>query len=69
MTKTKFTNILKTSLAENALQYLREKRKSKGKEIEYSRIEMAEYLDPGNENLTIVDKQKLFSIRNRMVEI
>ena len=69
MTKTKFTNILKTSLAENALQYLREKQKSKGKEIEYSRIEMAEYLDPGNENLTIVDKQKLFSIRNRMVEI
>ena len=30
---------------------------------------MAEYLLPTNKTLTIVEKQKLFAVRNRMIEI
>ena len=35
MTKTKFSKILKTKVKENALKYLQEKQKSKGKEVQY----------------------------------
>ena len=69
MTKSKFTDILKSSLEDNALQYLKNKQKSKGKEIQYSCIEMAEYLTPSNEKLSITEKQNLFSVRNRMCKI
>ena len=37
--------------------------------IMYSDIEMAEYLKPFNSKLTIEQKQKIFAIRNRMIEI
>ena len=69
MPKTKFQNILKSRIRINALNYLKGKQKSKGGEILYSDIEMAEYLLPTNEALTLEEKQKLFSIRNRMVDI
>ena len=41
---------------------------SKGKEIEYSCLKMAEFLLP-NEYLSISEKRQIFSIRNRMVNI
>ena len=44
------------------------KRGSKGKEMQYSSLKMAEYLLPQNENLSITDQQYIFSIRNRMVQ-
>ena len=44
------------------------RRGSKGAEIEYPRIEMAEYLLP-NDEFTIEDQRNLFSMRNRMVDI
>ena len=45
------------------------KRGSKGQEIEYSRLKMAEYLLPQDENISILDQQYIFSMRNRMVQI
>ena len=69
MSKYKFSKLLKQRTKENALQYLTGKQKSKGSEIKYSDIEMAEYLHPINSELTIEQKQKMFSVRNRMVEI
>ena len=45
-----------------------EERKSKGSEINYSDIELADLLQPINP-MSIEQKQKLFSIRNRMVQI
>ena len=69
MTHTSFLSLIKSKLKENALKYLLEKRKSKGKEIIYSHLEMAEYLLPTNEKLTVEEKRSLFGIRNRMVEI
>ena len=69
MTKIKFSRILKSRTRQNALKYLIEKRKSKGKEIIYSEISMAEYMLPTNTKLSIYQKQTLFSIRNRMIDI
>ena len=69
MSKSKFKSILKSKIKENAFNYLMRKRGTKGKEIEYSSFEMAEYLLPYNQKLNIDEKQKVFSIRNRMVEI
>ena len=69
MTKSKFKDILKLSLEENALHYLKNKQKSKGKEIQCSCMKMAEYMTPSNEKLSITEKQNLFSVRNRMFKI
>ena len=69
MPKMKFHNILKSRIRINALKYLKGKQKSKGGEISYPDIEMADYLLPSNDALTVENKQKLFSIRNRMIDI
>ena len=45
-----------------------ERRGSKGIEIEYSSLKMAEYLLP-NDDLTITEQRHIFSIRNRMINI
>ena len=69
MTHASFLSLIKSRLKENALKYLLEKRKSKGKEIIYPDLEMADYLHPTNEKLSIEENRNLFSIRNRMVHI
>ena len=56
-------------MRQNALVYLLGKQGQKGKEISYSTLEMAEYLQPSNSALTIEQKRDLFSIRNRMLDI
>ena len=52
-----------------ALEYLLQKRKSKGKECVYNKIRMAEYLLPNSENITVKEKRQIFEIRNRMTNI
>ena len=69
MTKNRFKSLIKSRILINALEYLNKKRGSKGKELEYSTIEMAEYLMPFNMKLNIEDKRKLFEMRNRMTRI
>ena len=69
MTKNKFRNILKTRVKLNALKYLIEKSGSKGKEMKYTEIEMSDYLHPTNVNLSIAQKQNMFAVKNRMIEI
>ena len=69
MNKNKFTIILKQKIKENALEYLLKKHGSKGKEIKYTFLEMADYLHPFNNELTIEEKQFVFALRNRMVNI
>ena len=68
MKKKQFLSLLKSRLGENALLYLKKKRKSKCSEIDYSDIVLADYLQPINP-MSIEQKQKLFSIRNRMVQV
>ena len=67
MSETKFKNILKTRMKENALEYLLKRRGSKGQGIQYSNLEMAEYLLPQNIKLNVDEKRRMFSIKNRMV--
>ena len=69
MTPIKFKNVLKSRITKNALKYLLQKRGSKGMEIEYPSLEMKEYLLPYNDRMNIEEKQKMFEIRNRMVDI
>ena len=68
MKKKQFSTILKSRISENALVYLTKKIKSKGSEILYQNIELADYLQPINP-MSIEQKQRLFAIRNRMVQI
>ena len=51
------------------MQYLLGKRGSKGKQICYNKLEMAEYLLPHNKEMNNEEKQNTFAIRNDMVEI
>ena len=69
MSKESFHKMLKMKISEISLKYLLNKRSSKGKEIEYKSLEMADYLKPFSQNLTIEEKRKIFSIRNRMIDI
>ena len=63
-----YNNIVKQKCRESAYKYLMKKRGSKGSEIEYPQIEMAQYLAP-NKFLTIDEQRQLFAVRNRMVDI
>ena len=60
---------MKDAIQPKALEYLVKKIRSKGKEIEYSELKMAEYLMPNLENISIDDRRKIFQIRNRMLPI
>ena len=61
MSKSQFSNILKLKVKQNALKYLLNRQKSKGKEIKYENIRMAEYLLPYSK-LSVSQKQKMFEI-------
>ena len=69
ITKYQFKKLIKMSIQKKALQYLIAKRGSKGIEIHYHELKMAEYLQPNEEEITITDQRNIFAIRNRMVEI
>ena len=61
--------MIKTKSNELAFKYLMKKRGTKGKEIEYRKIQMSQYLLP-NTQLEIQDQKKIFEIvRNRMKNI
>ena len=69
MKKSQLKSLLKQKISKKALEYLLSKRGSKGCEISYSNIQMANYLCPNESRLSISDKKEIFSIRNRMVNI
>ena len=69
MTHSMFMKKIKSQIMKKALEYLLGQRKSKGKEIEYQKLEMADYLLPINAKLNIENKRRMFSIRNRMINI
>ena len=56
-------------IKESAFKYLKRKQKKKGIEINYTDFQMAEYLMPNNQNISIESQQYLFAIRNRMINI
>ena len=66
---TKFKNILKESIQIAALSYLIGKQGSKGGEIQYTELYMADYLLPINNEMSREEKQEVFSMRNKMTRI
>ena len=69
MSEKKFKDIVRTKINSNAFEYLMKKWGSTGIEICYKSLEMAEYLTPMNNEITIEEKQNLYAIRIRMFEI
>jgi hypothetical protein len=69
MTKIQFLNLVKEKSRSKALVYLTGKQGTIGKEIRYENLEMPEYLLPITLALTIEERRKLFSMRNKMVNI
>ena len=67
--KTHFCKLLKKSIQVKALEYLLSKQRSKGQEIHYPELKMAEYLMPNFEKISIEDRRNIFEIRNRMLPI
>ena len=68
-TKAHFSKLLKQKIREAAFKYLVKKQGKKGGDIKYSGLQMANYLQPYISNLSITEKQEIFSLRNSMVNI
>ena len=64
--RSKFSDIVENAIRQKAFEYLIRMRKFKGCEVKYNKFEMADYLKSINYELTIGDKQQLFSYRNSM---
>ena len=67
ISKYQFKKKIKESILKEAFNYLKEKQGSKGKEITYTEIKMAEYLQPNEHEITIQEQRNIFAIRNRMI--
>ena len=68
MSEYKFKRILKEKIKMAALLYLTNKKRSKGGEISYLEIKMADYLSPTCD-ASVEVKRDIFRIRNRMTNI
>ena len=60
--------MIKEKIKIKALEYLKEKTKSKGKELENETLHMADYLLPYCKNLSISEKREVFAMRTRMTD-
>ena len=69
ISENKFRKLLKVRSRENAFIYLKGKQGTKGKENNHKDLSMAEYLQPANNLITIEEKQRIFSMKNRMTNI
>ena len=69
LSKKQFCTMLKEAIQISAFEYLINKRGSKGQEIQYTELKMAEYLTPGYRNISIEEQRSIFSIRNRMIDL
>ena len=66
MTNSKFKNLVKDGLKQNAFEYLMNKQESKVKPNSYTELSMAEYLLPTNAILSIYKKREMFAVKNRI---
>ena len=68
MKEKEYKDLIRKKCMELAYKYLMNKRGSKGKEIKYDRIQMAQYLLP-NDQLEVKEQRKIFEMRNKMTNI
>ena len=69
MTENEYRKLLKQKVTESAFSYLINKKGSKGSENIQIELGMEDYLLPTNSELSILEKQKMFSMKNRMTRI
>ena len=69
MTENQYRKLLKQKVAESAFSYLTNKKGSKGSENRHIELGMEDYLLPTNCELSVSEKQKMFSVKNRMTRI
>ena len=69
MSRNNLKSLLKEKIQYKALRCLLTLRKSKGNEIDYEGLQMADYLSPNDLKLAVIDKLLLFAIRNKMINI
>ena len=69
ISKNQFWQIINKAIQERALNYLSDKKGTKGQEMSYKELKMADYLLPSNQNISLDDQQSIFAIYNRMVVI
>ena len=69
ISKNKFCQLIKKAIQIRALEYLLGKQGKKGQEIKYEALEMAEYLMPNCENISLEEQRSIFAMRNNMVMI
>ena len=60
LSKKQFCTMLKEAIQISAFEYLINKRGSKGQEIQYTELKMAEYLTPGYRNICIEEQRSIF---------
>jgi hypothetical protein len=60
---------LKQRISDVAFRYLLEKHGTTGSEMKHEYLEMAEYLLPFNNHLTIEEKCEMIEVKNRMTKI
>ena len=61
--------MLKEKTELNAFSYLMGKRGEKRKELNYSSLEMSEYILPINNRITTEEKCEIFAMKTRMIKI
>ena len=64
ISKWKLKSMLNKCIDIQALKYILEKRKSKGSECTYKNLATADYFMPSHHKFTIMDKRKIFEVRN-----
>ena len=60
--------MIRRKCKQSAFEYLLNKKREKGKDIQFNSLRMSEYLLP-NDELDINEQRKIFELRNNMTEI
>ena len=68
MTIQTFKDLLRRKIKQQALKYLESLRGIKGREIKYSELKLAEYLQPIYAKISIDERRKIFAMRNKMIQ-
>ena len=69
MSKNSFKKLVRKNTEEAALEFLKSKIKSKGKEIKYTDLNLQYYLRSNVKNITNDEKKNIFKLRSRMIKI
>ena len=69
MPKATLKKLVKAKVNENAFKYLMSKKKSKTINVPHTNLEMQEYLEANDGEITLAEKQFIFQCRSRMLEV